>query len=424
MIYAFQSATGVARDVERLKPAVLVGGAEDLSIEVLEALRANGVAAVALGEMSAEALPGFETSTAKTEVLAAPQIEVLTSGTTGPPKQFAISFETFAGFVAGDNAALPASGAGSGTQAPIYLCKPIGNIAGLLSTLPPLLRGEPAVLMDRFQLNEWLDYVRRYRPERAGMPATGVQMVLDAQVPPADLASLRSLATGASPLDPTVQGRFERTYGIPILLAYGATEFAGPVAAMTPALAAEWGKKKLGSVGRALGDCRLQVVDASTGEAVAAGREGVLEVLAPRVGPDWIRTSDIAVLDADGFLFIRGRSDGAIMRGGFKILPETIERGLMLHDAVAAVGVVGLPDQRLGQVPAAAIQLKPGVAAPTTQELEAHLRRHVLATHIPTVWRIVDALPLTSSFKVDRPALQRLLTAQPAPGEDLGGAMR
>jgi acyl-coenzyme A synthetase/AMP-(fatty) acid ligase len=126
------------------------------------------------------------------------------------------------------------------------------------------------------------------------------------------------------------------------------------------------------------------------------------------MGSEWIRTSDIAMVDEDGFMFHRGRADGAIMRGGFKILPETIERALLLHDAISAVAVLGLPDQRLGQVPAAAIQLKPGVERPEVRDLEAHLRRHVYATHIPAAWRIVEELPRTPSLKIDRPAVRRL----------------
>jgi acyl-coenzyme A synthetase/AMP-(fatty) acid ligase len=134
-------------------------------------------------------------------------------------------------------------------------------------------------------------------------------------------------------------------------------------------------------------------------------------VISPRIGPDWIRTSDIAMIDADGFLFHRGRADGAIMRGGFKLLPETIERALLLHDSISAAAVVGLADKRLGQVPAAAIQLKRGVEQPATAELEAHLRGHVTAPHIPVVWRFVAALPTTPSLKIDRPAVRRLFEA-------------
>jgi acyl-coenzyme A synthetase/AMP-(fatty) acid ligase len=126
------------------------------------------------------------------------------------------------------------------------------------------------------------------------------------------------------------------------------------------------------------------------------------------MGPEWIRTSDIALIDEDGFMYHRGRADGAIMRGGFKLLPETIERALLLHAAISAVAVLGLPDQRLGQVPAAAVQLKPGVDRPGVAALEAHLRAHVYATHIPVAWRIVEELPRTPSLKIDRPAVRRL----------------
>jgi acyl-coenzyme A synthetase/AMP-(fatty) acid ligase len=90
-------------------------------------------------------------------------------------------------------------------------------------------------------------------------------------------------------------------------------------------------------------------------------------------------------------------------------LPETIERALLLHPAVSVAAASGVADRRLGQVPGVAVQFKPGVAPPTIDELETHLRAQLPATHIPTVWRFVDELPRTPSFKVDRPALRRLL---------------
>jgi acyl-coenzyme A synthetase/AMP-(fatty) acid ligase len=135
--------------------------------------------------------------------------------------------------------------------------------------------------------------------------------------------------------------------------------------------------------------------------------------VAPRIGPEWIRTSDLALIDADGFLFHRGRADGAIMRGGFKLLPETIERALLLHPSVSSAAVVGLPDARLGQVPVAAVQIRPGVSRPTISELELHLRDHVYATHIPVAWRLVEDLPRTASLKVDGLAVRGLFEASP-----------
>ncbi len=408
MIYAFQSAAGIARDVERLKPAVVVAAAEDFSDELLTVLRALDVAAIALREMDASAVPGLERirRPADASAAAAPQIEILTSGTTGPPKQFAIDYEVIARHYISST---PAEAPGQDPQLPpTLLYFPLSNISGIYTTLPALLKGGRAVLLDRFTVAGWHDYVLRYRPTAGGVPPAGVQMILDADIPKADLASLRTFGTGAAPLDPTVQQAFETRYGIPILLSYGATEFVGPVAAMTPALHAEWGERKFGSVGRALPGCQLRVVSPETGAVLPPGEEGLLEVISPRIGPQWIRTSDIAMLDEDGFLFHRGRADGAIMRGGFKLLPETIERALLLHRAVSAAAVIGVADRRLGEVPGAAVQFKPGVEQPSQAALEAHLREHVPATHIPVKWRFVDELPRTPSFKVNRPALRTL----------------
>jgi long-chain acyl-CoA synthetase len=419
MIYAFQSGAGIARDIQRLTPTVVVAAAGDYSPELLAVLRSLDVAAIGLTEMSAAAVRGLSRirRPPDRQAPAAPQIEILTSGTTGPPKQFAIDFDVIARHYVNTSSSA-ASTDGESKPPPTLLFFPVSNISGVYTTLPALLNGHRAVLLERFTVAGWHDYVLRYRPTASGLPPAGVQMVLDAGIPKADLASIRTLGTGAAPLDPTVQRAFEARYGIPILLSYGATEFVGPVTAMTAALHAQWGETKFGSVGRALPGSQLRVVDPRTGAVLACGQEGLLEVISPRVGPDWIRTSDIAMIDDDGFLFHRGRADGAIMRGGFKLLPETIERALLLHPAVSAAAVIGVADRRLGQVPAAAVQLKPGIAPPSEADLEAHLRRHIPATHIPVRWRIVDQLPRTPSFKVDRPGLCSLFHAPHTPHVD------
>lgn len=410
MLYAFQSPAALARDVARLKPAVIVAAAEDYSEDVLTVLRADGGAALALTEMDAAAVPGFERShrAADSSAPTRPQIEVLTSGTTGPPKQFAIRYDLIAKHMVGTSVIPSGPGVDVLQLPPTLFLMPLGNISGIYSTLPALLRGQRAVLLEKFTVGGWHDHAVRHRPQVSGLPPAGVQMVLDANIPAADLASIRALGTGAAALDPTAHRAFEERYGIPILLSYGATEFGGPVTAMTAELHATWGKKKFGSVGRALPGAQLRVIHPETGVVLPPGEEGILEVVSPRIGPDWIRTSDIAMIDADGFLFHRGRADGAIMRGGFKLLPETIERALLLHEAISAAAVVGVADKRLGQVPAAAMQLKPGVEQPAIAALEAHLRNHILSTHIPVVWRFVPALPTTPSLKIDRPAVRRL----------------
>jgi long-chain acyl-CoA synthetase len=413
MVYGFQSPAAITRDIEKLTPAAVLAAAEDFSQPLIALLRDRGIAGIALDGMSVHAIPSLEYSRWQrtSDALVDPRIELLTSGTTGPPKRFAATYAMIATHLVGNsNLSMANRSEGSATP-PVMLYFPISNISGLYMTMPALLSGKRVLLLDRFSFDAWHQYVLKYRPEASGLPAACIQLVLDRKIPREDLASVRTMSTGAAPVDPTVQRAFEEHYGIPILLSYGATEFAGPVTYMTAELHAIWGEKKFGSVGRALPGAKLRVIDPVTGAEVAPGVEGLLEVVSPRIGPDWIRTSDLAVLDADGFLFVRGRADGAINRGGFKILPEIIERSLLLHPGILAAAVVALPDRRLGQVPCAAIQFKSGVEAPTPAEVEAHLRDYVPATHIPVEWRFVSDLPKTPSMKIDRPAVARLFDA-------------
>ena len=404
MIYAFQSPAAIAAAIDRLDASVAVLAEEDFTPEVRTVLAARGMAGIGLGDMTARPMPGLEQGTPRPEPTGAPQVEILTSGTTGPPKQFPIPHSVIAGFVQNQGMTM----IDDPDEPPFLMSFPIGNISGIYSVAASLLRGKRVVLLDRFSVEKWRQFVVRYQPKAGGAPPAAVAMILDAEVPKQDLASLKFFSTGAAPLDPTVQKRFEDRYGIPILLSYGATEFGGPVVAMTPQLRAEWGDAKFGSVGRAMAGVHLRVRDPVTDEILPPGQEGILELVSPRMGADWIRTSDIAVIDADGFVFHRGRADGAIMRGGFKVLPETIERALLLHPAISAVGVVGVPDPRVSQVPGAAVELKPGAVRPEIADLEAHLRLHVPSTHVPVHWRFVETLPKNPSFKIDRPGLKRL----------------
>jgi acyl-coenzyme A synthetase/AMP-(fatty) acid ligase len=400
MVYAFQSATGIARDVARSGAAAVVAMRQDYSRELLEVVRSQGLAAIALDEtMSARCVDGAERcGLVCADVPGEPEISVHTSGTTGPPKLVSFSFDTISRYVVGQNMIALGS---DDRMPPVPLYFPLGNISGIYSVIPPMLHRMRVVLFDRFTLDGWLDYVRRFRPVTPGLPPAAVRMLLDRDLPKEALEPIRMLMAGAAPLDPTVQRTFEEKYGIPILVSYGATEFGGPVAAMMPADRERFGMDKIGSVGRPYAGARFRVIDPETEREVPAGEDGLLEVIAPRMGDEWIRTTDIGMVDEDGFLFLRGRADGAIVRGGFKLLPKTIERALCLHPAVAGAIVVGLPDERLGQVPGAVISAKAGLERPRISELEEHLRQHVYSTHIPTAWRFVETLPLNTSAKPD-----------------------
>ncbi len=409
MVYPFQSAEALAADLAKIKPAVVVADRQDFSEPVTSMLCAAGIAAIDLDDSGASALRTNKRSAGTVDTAdSEPAVEILTSGTTGAPKPVPLSYDFIAREIVGKSQLPPELRGGGQDLPPALLMFPVSNISGLYSTLPPLLSGQRVVLLEKFTVEAWHDFVLRFQPAVSGMPPAGIQMVLDADIPPQDLSCLRTLGTGAAPLDPDVQRAFETRYGIPILLSYGATEFAGPVARMTPDLITEWGKSKHGSVGRAMPGVKLRIIDADTGKELPPNEQGLLEVITERKGPDWIRTSDLARIDEDGFLFLLGRADGAIIRGGFKLLPATIEHALLQHPSVSHTAVVAIPDRQLGQVPAAAIECRAGASIPTLAELEKHLRDRLPATHIPAQWRVVDALPRTPSVKIDLPAVRNL----------------
>jgi acyl-CoA synthetase (AMP-forming)/AMP-acid ligase II len=137
-----------------------------------------------------------------------------------------------------------------------------------------------------------------------------------------------------------------------------------------------------------------------------------LEAKVAPIGPDWIRTTDIASIDDDGFVTLHGRADGAINRGGFKVMPENVRRVLISHPAVRDACVVGVPDKRLGQVPFAAIEAVPGTPAPSVDELKALVRQALPAYNVPVDFLVVDDLPRNPALKVSLPAVAALYDAR------------
>jgi acyl-coenzyme A synthetase/AMP-(fatty) acid ligase len=397
MIYGYQSPEALAETITRLGLQAVVLCEEDLSPPVREAAEREGISVVAVDEQGATlAIPGHTAGT-RPETEAEPCIRLLTSGTTGKPKHYPMTYAAIAGFAQDGAAGIGARKTGI----PMLFYYPLANISGAMTLLPPFLAGRSFILLDRFDVHRWRDFTVRYRSEQANLPPAGFGMVLDAGIPPEDLASVRLATTGSAALDPAIQLAFEQKYGVKILTAYGATEFAGTAAAWTEPLYDEWIDKKRGSVGRACAGVTIRVLDPETDAVLPPGQVGVMNVQIARLGPNWIKTTDLGLIDEDGFVYLRGRADGAVMRGGFKVLPETIESVLLSHPEVAAAAVVGVPDRRLGAVPVALVQPASG-AAPDPEALEAHIRRHLPATHVPTRLWIVERIPRTPSLKIDR----------------------
>ncbi|MEO5598153.1 MAG: fatty acid--CoA ligase family protein [Novosphingobium sp.] len=338
-------------------------------------------------------------------------IEMLTSGTTGTPKRIPLKAKNF------DQMILDASRFEKRTsdEGPklrngvVILNTPFSHIGGLFGLFNTLSAGRKACMLDRFQVEPFIDALYRHKPKTVSAPPSALRMILDADVPKEKLASLVVFRTGTAPLDADLADAFRDKYGIPVLQNYGATEFAGGVAGWTMEDYKQWPTEKRGSVGRMNPGVEGRIVDAGTGAEVPRGSPGLLELRSANLGDDgaWMRTTDLAKMDEDGFLWILGRADNAIIRGGFKVIPDDVVRALESHPAVLEACVISLPDRRLGEVPVAAFKIRRGHDVAEV-ELKEYLRSKLAPYQVPVQYLRVDEFPRTPSMKISQPALREL----------------
>lgn len=388
-------------DIEALALPVLIGLADDL------AALAPGTTATTIAISDLETAPEVTVGTPDGDP-GKPGVAVwmLTSGTTGPPKRVDLTYDMLARSVIGadpDNADAPAEV----RRGVAIVNSPLVHVGGVFRVLLCIAEARPFVLLRRFDLDRWAAAVREYRPRAVSLVPTALRMVLHSELTRDDLAGVSAVTSGTAPLSADDADAFTDKFGIPVLTSYAATEFGGGVAGWTLADHREHWKAKRGSVGRANPGARLRVVDPETGAPLGPDAAGLLEVIPAQLGPDadWLRTTDLARIDADGFLWILGRSDQAIIRGGFKVMPDDVRAALEHHPAVAGAAVVGLPDPRLGEAPVALVELRAGESA-GVDDLLTFLGSRLARYEIPTEILVVDAIPRTPSGKPDLTAVR------------------
>lgn len=414
----FQNPEKIGSDISALRVPVLIADRQDWEIpEVRAAAQACGTLGIAIGSepiLNAGIVPGFEQVGAGEHHPPQPGtcILMLTSGTTGPAKRIPLPFRSFENSLL--NTAHYEQGGNPDGELKLkttvsILSTPLVHIGGLWHGVASIVSGRPFSLLEKFNVSELRQQLLRHRPKLIALPPTALRMILDADVPREDLSSLLAIRTGSSPLEPALIERFEDQYGVPLLDSYGATEFAGAVAGWTLPDYKKFGKSKRGSVGRVQPGSELRVIDAETGAVLPAGTVGLLEVKTQQVkSGGWLRTTDLAEIDSDGFVFIRGRADDAIIRGGFKVLPGDVEAALREHPAVADACVVGIADERLGAVPMAAVELHDSNSPVSGDELQAFARKHLTSYQVPVKVLIVEALPRTPSLKISKHEVRKL----------------
>ncbi|MFF1305678.1 long-chain fatty acid--CoA ligase [Streptomyces sp. NPDC058307] len=287
---------------------------------------------------------------------------------------------------------------------------PLFHTAGLnMLTLPVLLKGGTCVLVEAFDPSATFDLIERHRITfMFGVPTMFEQVARHPRWADADLSSLRILTCGGSPVStPLIAAYQER--GLTFLQGYGMTE-ASPG---TLFLDAEHAISKAGSAGvpHFFSDVRvvrpdLAPVDVGeTGEVVLRGPHvmpgywGLPEETAASFADGWFRSGDAARVDEDGYVFIVDRIKDMIISGGENIYPAEIEDLLLGHPDIAECAVIGVPDDKWGEVPRAVVVPREG-AAPDPDEVLASLAGRLAKYKIPKSVVIADELPRTASGKL------------------------
>jgi long-chain acyl-CoA synthetase len=387
-------------DVEKLALPMVIGEPDDLATLTDPAANAvvsiSDLAIVADGGADAEVRPGVA-------------VRMLTSGTTGPPKRVDLTYDMLAHSVLGPETGRPPVPTELRRGVAI-INSPMVHIGGVFRVLQCVAEARPFVLLERFELNRWADAVRKHKPQTVSLVPAALRMVLHSDLTAEDLQSIRAVTSGTAPLSPEDADAFTDKYGIPVLTSYAATEFGGGVAGWTLADHQKYWQAKRGSVGRASLGAQLRVVG-DNGSPLRPDQVGLLEVKPGQLGPSasWIRTTDMARIDADGFLWIVGRADQAIIRGGFKVMPDDVRIALESHPSVAAASVVGRRDERLGETPVAMVELRKPASA-DAGALVDYLRARLARYEIPTEIAIVDEMPKTPSGKADLAAVRRFFS--------------
>jgi acyl-CoA synthetase (AMP-forming)/AMP-acid ligase II len=296
--------------------------------------------------------------------------------------------------------------------------------AGIYQVLFAARVGAPVVVMDAFDTVEFARLVEAFDIRSTVLPPAAMAMLAD-DTRVTSLAPLRYVRSISAPLSPFQARRFNERFGIAVLNSYGQTEIGGEIVGWNAADSREFGASKLGAVGRPHRGVDIRVVD-SQGVPLATNEPGELWVKTPsmsagyadgsslsdRLSADgYFRTGDIARIDLDGFVWIEGRVSDMINRGGLKVYPGEVEEVLRTSATVAEIAVVGVPDDRLGEVPWAFVVLTDGVTL-DPGELEALGREHLAPYKIPVQFVELEALPLNEVGKVLKRSLVDIAVAR------------
>jgi acetyl-CoA synthetase len=356
-----------------------------------------------------------------------PALVIYTSGTTGKPKGALHAHRVLLGHVPGVQLAhdfFPASGDFYWTPADWAW------IGGLLDVLLPSLYFGVPVLAHRarkFDPEDAFALMARHGVRNAFLPPTALKMMRQVRAPRERFGHrLRSVASGGEALGEDILGWCGEAFGVAVNEFYGQTEanlLVGNCVSLFPV--------RPGSMGRAIPGHRVEVMT-SEGRPVPAGESGIIAAARPdpvmflgywnnpeatraKFAGDWCLTGDVAVKDADGYIWFKGREDDLISSAGYRIGPTDIEDCLMRHRAVLMAAVVGQPDPVRGEIVKAFIVPRPEVTVDPAlaEEIRSFVGARLAHYQAPREIVFVEELPLTATGKIMRRELRLLNDISP-----------
>ena len=350
---------------------------------------------------------------------------LFTSGTTSEPKAAVLRHRHLVSYIISSVEFL-----GCGAEEAQLVCVPPYHIAGIAAVLSSLYSGRRIMYLPTFDAVEWVRVATAERITHAMVVPTMLGRILDAveavgAAPPA----LRHVSYGGGrmPLE-LVERTLRDLPSVDLVNAYGLTETSSTIAMLTPddhreavASSDPVVRARLASVGRPLPTLEVEIRDESEA-VVAAGEKGEIWVRGEQVSGEyvgrsvldaegWFRTRDAGWFDAEGFLFVDGRLDDVIVRGGENISPGEIEDVLHSHPSVTDVAVLGIPDAEWGETVAAVVVLHPGAADVSDAALQEWVRERLRSTKTPTVIEFRSELPYSPTGKLLRRVLRDELSA-------------
>jgi len=352
-------------------------------------------------------------------------ILMFTSGTTGRPKAVPLTHESFSSYILEN-----VEPADPEIEEKNILTVPMYHIAGIQAVFAAVYGGRTLILMRQFELNEWLETVQRERANRAMLVPTMIKQIIDCpDFDSCDFSSLKIITYGAAAMPFEVIKKAIRKFpGVSFINAFGQTETGSTITTLGPedhdvSGTEEEMEKKLkrlaSSIGKPLPDVEVRIID-ETGKPLPANVVGEIVARGPRImsgywqdeaktaqafTPDgWLRTSDMGYMDEDGYIFLAGRADDLIIRGGENISPREVEEVLLDFPKIKDVAVIGVHSEEWGQEPRAVVVLQEGEAA-TEEEIIEFSRAKLASFKRPRSVVFVDDLPRSALGKLSRKTL-------------------